>query len=135
MTKLDTRTKAYMAGFFDGEGTVGLYKERVKRKTGYGYRWRAYVMIGQRPSLRARKMLQEFGDHYGVRTYTVGGMLRLSIRKREHLKQVIEDLLPFTKLKSVELLLLRSWLEEGGYSLRISQTLKSLKTRGEHYGY
>jgi len=133
--KKTATNKAYFAGFFDGEGSIGVYAEREKLASGtMRKRWRGYITVAQRPTSWSRKLFKDIGGWYGLQPRIMHNCVRLAFRRKEHLLQVTDDLLPYVRLKKVELLLFREWLYSPAYSRRISQTLKALKTRKEQYG-
>lgn len=119
-----TPTVEYIAGFFDGEGCVGLYYDKRDR------RWSPEINITQRGDSRTRVLMQHIAQRYDSRLVRLnGGFLNFRIRKTSQMKAFIKDILPFSTVKHTQLLLLDTWLDNRTYSFRTAQMLKTLKRR------
>jgi len=118
-----TLSHVYVAGFFDGEGTVGLY---WNKSTKY---WEPVVGIELRRERRTAQLLRILSDRYGTKVYYGANICRFRIRQRKLIRRFIKDILVHTTLKRVQLELLDSWLINEAYSYRVHQVLKSLKRR------
>jgi len=117
-------TAEYIAGFFDGEGLVGLYY--AKRDS----RWCPEVAITQKSDSRTMLLMRRIAERYHAKVkYVNGGYLALSIRRKDRVREFIRDVLPFCTVKHTQLLVLDAWLETGTYSYRTAQLLKTLKRR------
>lgn len=123
-TTLSPLSHEYLAGFFDGEGTVGLYTDRKN-----GTRLRASVAILLKNDTRNMRLLKTIGDMYGVKVQQSRIACRVKISKQQTLRKFIADILPYTTIKTTQLILLDSWLENKTYGYRIHQILKSQKRR------
>lgn len=113
----------YLAGFFDGEGCVLLSWHRRDR------RWCPQVTIELKRDIRNMKLLSRFCCHYGVRLNIAQSTCRWALNRKETIQRFINDVLPYTTIKTTQLILLKTYLEEGTYGYRISQQLKSHKRR------
>ncbi len=89
-------TKAYWAGFFDGEGSVGIYKSKTH------YQWRATISQNT-PHTR---VLRDIRDTYG------GSVSRSKTRPIECLQlstlkayAFLRDILPYCTIKNKQILL------------------------------
>ena len=52
----------YIAGFFDGEGSVGIYRNKLAKKTGYGgENWRLSVNVGNVDPIVVRYLKERYG--------------------------------------------------------------------------
>lgn len=113
----------YIAGFFDGEGTVGLYKST------HGHSYRGCVAINLKNDTRNVRLLTAIADMYGSRVYQSLRTCTFYLGRSERIRQFIKDILPYTTIKTTQLILLDSWLENKTYGYRIHQLLKSQKRR------
>ena len=116
-------TPEYIAGFFDGEGSVGLYYDKKNQ------RWTPEINIGQKADSRTRRLMDRIAVRYGVKVKLVNFMLRITIRRKEQILRFIEEILPHSTVKHTQLLVLNEWLASPLYSFRTAQLLKSLKRR------
>lgn len=116
-------THAYLAGFFDGEGSVGLYWQKQKRL------WAPSLAIELKTDTRNVATLREIARLYGGRVSITPRAASMRIRRKSKILLFIEHVLPHTRIKTTQLILLRSWLQEGTYGYRISQLLKTHKRR------
>jgi hypothetical protein len=89
---------AYLAGFADGDGCIST-SERKKKGTGEGYgKWRVFLTIAQRDqvSLLELRELFDVGRFY---VYPTKPLAVWRTDKRPELKWLLENLLPFLRLK------------------------------------
>lgn len=116
----------YLAGFFDGEGSVGLYYSKSKKS------WKAQIEIVQVVTRRVEKDLSDWAQYFDGNVYIqkrngFQTTVRLTVRSRHALLKFIDEILPFTKFKSPQLRLVRNWLDGKDYSYRTAQLLRTLK--------
>lgn len=116
----------YLAGFFDGEGSVGLYYVK-QRKT-----WRAQIILVQNYSRAAERLFDEWakafaGSVHLVRRAGEPVTLRLALHSEEALKRFTKAMLRHSKLKARQLIVLDGWLTNKQYPYRTAQMLKTLK--------
>jgi hypothetical protein len=103
----------YLAGFFDGEGSVGLYYDKSEK------RWRANIEITQNYSRWAFVL---FDTVY----ITKRKVLVLMIRG-EGIRKFIRAMDGLTRLKTRQLIVLEQYLETKEFPYRAAQLLKTLK--------
>ena len=115
----------YVAGFFDGEGTVGLYKQLMHRQ----WYFRPNMAINLKNDSRNMAVLRLIAARYGGKVYQRGRICRVQWTKAASIRAVIADILPYTVIKTTQLILLDSWLETRTYGFRIHQLLKAQKRR------
>lgn len=113
----------YLAGFFDGEGSVGLYYYRDKEM------WKARLAISQNDSRHARRLFTQWAAVFSgnVHQRKTTGCLELSIWKRQSIMAFIRYVGPYCIGKRQQLLILENWVVSRMYSYRTAQTLKALK--------
>jgi hypothetical protein len=118
-------SREYIAGLFDGEGSVGLYRD--KRVPGT---FKPSVRIELRDERHTSKVLSELCRVYGVKlSRNNRGMCRFHLYRVDTLLRFIDDVLPFTHLKTTQLVLLQAWLENKTYGYRFAQLIKNHKQR------
>ncbi len=118
-------SREYIAGLFDGEGTVGLYRDKRVLTT-----YKPSIAIELRGEVHTVKVLATLCEMYGVKlARTSRGTCTFRLSKTESLLQFINDVLPFTHLKTTQLVLLQAWLENKTYGHRFAQLLKNHKQR------
>ena len=111
----------YLAGFFDGEGSVGLYYDKTEK------RWRANIEITQNYSRWAFMLFDAWAKEFAGRVYiTKRNVLVLMIRG-EGIKKFIRAMDGITRIKTRQLIALEGYLETKQYPYRTSQLLKTLK--------
>jgi hypothetical protein len=115
---------AYVAGLFDGEGTVGLYRQSGGRQS-----FQPAIRIGLKDDTRNRAVLTRLSLQYAVNVRRSGGVVWFAITRRDTIREFIADILPYTIIKTTQLILLDAWLETKTYGFRIHQLLKSQKRR------
>ena len=113
----------YVAGLFDGEGSVGLYYMKGRNM------WRPVVSIDQKRDTRSAKLISEIAEYYGSRVYYSGPDCRFQLTRPDALRRFITDVAPFTILKRAQLIVLETWLDFPVYTYRVNLTLKALKRR------
>ena len=123
---MDGVSAQYVAGFFDGEGTVGLYKQDQTKRICY---FRPYMAINLKNDSRNMAVLRLIAAKYGGKVYQRGRICRVQWLKLAAIRAVIADILPYTIIKTTQLVLLDSWLETQTYGFRVHQLLKSQKRR------
>lgn len=119
-------SRVYIAGLFDGEGTVGLYFEKRK---GRG-RWRATLAIDQKRDKRTEALIKELCAAYGTKAAYSGPDCRFQLRDIKRMKEFLRDITRHTIIKKAQLLVLAAWIECPSHTFRIHQTLKAMKRRG-----
>ncbi len=118
-------SKEYIAGLFDGEGSVGLYRD--KRTVGV---YKPSLRIELRDEVGTVRLLGDLCEEYGVKlSRSKRGTCVFSVYREEALKAFIGDILPFTRLKTAQLVLLDAWLETKTFGYRFHQLLKNHKQR------
>jgi LAGLIDADG endonuclease len=116
----------YLAGFFDGEGSVGLYYDKSNG------RWRPRIVIVQNYSKAVEQMFAtwaaEFDGHvYATKKTDQPSHVQLIIRSEKGLVAFLDCVRGHTRLKTRQLIVLAGWLASKKFSYRVSQILKSLK--------
>lgn len=120
-------SRVYIAGLFDGEGTVGLYYEKRKGR-GRG-RWRASLAIDQKRDTRTDALLKTLAAAYGTRATYSGPDCRFQLHQIKGMKKFLKDITRHTIIKKAQLLVLGAWIECPSHTFRIHQTLKAMKRR------
>lgn len=115
----------YVAGLLDGEGSIGLYRDVRVPNT-----YKPKICIQLRDEVGTASVLSELCCRYGVRLQrNRRGMCAFSLYRATSLKQFIDDVLPYTRLKTTQLILLWAWLETRTFNYRFHQLLKNHKQR------
>lgn len=121
LTKMDL---SYLAGFFDGEGSVGLYWNKSIGT------WQPQICITQNATPSVTKMMTCWAGYFGgsVRTYTRDrAIVDLRITSMAAILHFIRLVVPFTRIKTTQLLILKNYLETKTFGYRTSQLLKAQK--------
>lgn len=118
----------YFAGFFDGEGSVGLYYDRNRKQ------WKSLIEVVQSYSPRAELEFNGWAEYFGGHVYHAARrtnctmpLIRLQIARQKNMLTLIDDILPHTKLKTRQLIILKEYLLTKTYAFRASQLLRTLK--------
>jgi hypothetical protein len=112
----------YLAGFFDGEGSVGLYYNRKQKL------WKARLSIAQNDSKHAMRLFSQWARVFSGNVYKrKTGDLELHIWKRQSIIAFIQYVGPYCIGKRQQMLVLENWLTSRMYSYRTAQILKALK--------
>ncbi len=134
----------YLAGLFDGEGTIGInsgYSQKYVEKNrnsdmGYG----VYVRIGMNDETSIRRYHDFFGvgQYFPEKSYKgYRAMHRWQSRNQSDVKQVLIELEPFLRLKKPQSHLALRFLEEctrpKGVRIGIPFTEEMVKKRYEFY--
>lgn len=117
----------YLAGFFDGEGSIGLYYNKGKKH------WAPRLSITQNVSKHVTRLFNLWATAFGGHVYSgrSGQELQLDFKSREAVLAFITVIGPYCIGKRMQLIVLEQWMHTKTYSFRTSQTLKALK-RIEH---
>lgn len=116
----------YLAGFFDGEGSVGLYYHKGNKT------WCPRLTIAQNASKHTRRLFALWAEVFGGRVYSSKRQeLQLDLRNQAAILNFIAVIGQHCIGKRMQLIVLQHWLRTKTYSFRTSQTLKALK-RTEH---
>ena len=124
---LTLEARQYLAGFFDGEGTVGLYYHKGTKA------WRPTIRITQNYSGTALWQFQVWQQQFG------GGIvvakrprldITLQLQSEASIRMFIGSIGPYTVLKKAQLHLLLVYLDTRTYPYRIHQQLKAMKREG-----
>lgn len=134
----------YLAGLFDGEGTIGINSRYSKkyidknRNTDMGYG--VYVRIGMNDEKSIRNVYEFFktGQYYPEKSYKgYRAMHRWDCRNQGDAKKVLIMLEPFLRLKKPQAHLALKFLEEctrpKGVRIGIPFTEEMVKKRWEFY--
>ncbi len=112
----------YLAGFFDGEGSVGIYYEKKPKQ------WRAYISIVQNDSPQTRWLFKQWAAQFsGSITLSRSKVVVLRINQRTAQISFCDLMAPLCTVKRRQLIVLRNWLTLRDYTYRTSQLLKALK--------
>lgn len=113
----------YLAGFFDGEGTLGLYY--LKRQKA----WRPHLRITQNTSKHALRLFNLWAEVFAGKVYRryEGKVLDFQLWNRPSMMAFIQYVGPYCVGKKQQMILMENWLVARNYSLRTAQTLKALK--------
>jgi hypothetical protein len=113
----------YLAGFFDGEGCVGLYYAKGSKV------WVPSISISQNTSVQVSKLFVKWAQVFGgfVSTRDQGRVLQFSFRKSACVAAFVQTIGPLCVGKRHQLIVLGHWLSTKEYSYRTAQTLKALK--------
>ena len=115
----------YIAGLFDGEGTVGLYRDARVYET-----YKPSVAIELRDEVHTSSVLRTLCEMYGVKLAKKNrGTCAFRLSGTAAIQRFIDDILPYSRLKTTQLVLLQAWLENKSYSYRFAQSLKHHKQR------
>lgn len=134
----------YIAGFFDGEGCVGIQKRYEPERKGQNLRYRMYVQITVSTPNVLQKIHKEFGGYFykGCMQYVVSKnprqiwVLKWGGRKAADFLRVI---LPFLILKKKEAQLAIKFQEhldnywKPGMSMKLGLKREELKYRRKNY--
>jgi len=116
----------YLAGFFDGEGSVGIYHEltHAPKRT-----WKARVTITQNRSKQYARLFSLWARVFAgrVEIKDSGRVLSLVIKKRAACVAFMQYVGPYCAGKRRQMIIVENWLSDRQYSYRTSQTLKALK--------
>jgi hypothetical protein len=116
----------YIAGLFDGEGSVGLYHTKRQR----GRTFSPSIRIDLRDERHTARLLSDLCARYDVKLVrTARGECSFRLTKGDTILRFIDDVLPFTRLKTTQLVLLQAWLETKTYGHRFAQVIKNHKRR------
>jgi len=112
----------YLAGFFDGEGSLGVYPVRKKY-------WRARIKITQNRSKHIDRLFGLWARVFGGNAYVQcgGRVLNLYIERRTSCMAFIKYVGPYCIGKKRQMVVMENWLSDRAYSNRVAQTLKALK--------
>lgn len=115
----------YLAGFFDGEGSVGLYWVTARKV------FQARIHICQNYSPFMDLWFKRWAEVFegGVSVTEKNGVLvsEMYIYRKAPILRFIESIIGLTKLKTRQLLVLKNYLETNQYGYRTSQLLKAQK--------
>lgn len=108
---------SYLAGLFDGEGTLCIQKDTRPRYSDRG--WNPVYYTTFRIGMIEQKAIQGYKDYFKIgyvdceKVYhAFRPMWRYSIRAKEEVKQVVTILLPFLRVKKPQAQLLLQYFEE-----------------------
>ncbi len=112
----------YLAGFFDGEGSVGLYYHKKQNQ------WKARINIAQNDSRHALRLMSLWAEVFGGTVHKrKHGDLEMSILRRPSIMAFCKYVGPYTVLKRQQIVIIENWVQSRMYSLRMAQILKVLK--------
>lgn len=102
----------YMAGFFDGEGSIGIYRSSVKTTENYYLR----TQLTQNTSEDFLKFLKPFINYYGgnlSKCKTLSGKIKYNwqLSSIQAIK-FLEDLVPYLILKKSQAILALKWIKQ-----------------------
>ena len=136
-------TWTYIAGFFDGEGNVGIFSNRARRGNGT-----PVVTISQTGE-RGRILLEAIGEFlgkYGIKSYygrrkahgNNAAQYTIRICNREHVAKFLRGVFPYLWIKKVEAQDVLRFLIifgsiKGWYLRELNQLRSAAKARGEGY--
>ena len=99
----------YIAGFFDGEGTCGVY---INGKQGS---YNPKVSFYQ----NEKEVLEEIKNYFGIGKIFSGGSRGkgsvLSVQNRRHCSVILQEMLPFLRVKYKDALKVIEWCENTPY--------------------
>jgi hypothetical protein len=105
MEPLTNEEAAYVAGFFDGEGSIGVYRESRSLASGERtQRHEFYLQFGNN-NLGVIQWIHGLFGVGRVRLLTKTRCNLLEIRKTEHIELVLRALLPHLRVKRPQALL------------------------------
>jgi hypothetical protein len=111
----------YLAGFFDGEGSVGLYYDKKDK------RWRAAIDITQNYSRWVAILFDGWAEKFGGRVYFTKRKTIVLIIRGEGLLRFVRAVGRHTRLKTRQLIVLEGYLVTKQNAFRTAQLLKTLK--------
>ncbi len=110
---------AYLAGLFDGEGTICIQKDSRPLSKDNGRNWNAIYNVTFRVGMTHRKAVERFKEFFNVgfidceKSYhQFRPMWRYSIRAKDDVKMVIEKIRPFLFVKKANADLAIRYFEE-----------------------
>ena len=115
-------TDAYVAGFFDGDGSLVAILEKQPSK--YLRTYRPRIRINFTQHLRHSKMLEKLKDYLGagsVRKYPSHDMAELVIQDRVEISRILKRLLPHLVLKKDQAVLALEILSLMGENIRTNR--------------
>jgi intein/homing endonuclease len=110
----------YLAGFFDGEGSVGLYYDKSEK------RWRANIEITQNYSRWAFVLFDTWAKEFAGRVYITKRKVLVLMIRGEGIRKFIRAMDGLTRLKTRQLIVLEQYLETKEFPYRAAQLLKTL---------
>lgn len=100
----------YLAGLFDGEGTVGIYRQNTKESNNSFF---LSVALGQKKSENSVKLLSMIENRFGGETYEWKNKSGSTMWKwqvtREHAIEFLEEVIPFLVIKKEQAKLSLKW--------------------------
>jgi len=128
MTELE---KAWLAGFFDGDGNIHIYRRKRKNKEGYSVTCHLKIVIGQKDKKILEYIHKLVG--YGI-FYQLGSgfwHLEFSFKRAE---RFLREILPYLKVKRLEAQL-GIQFQENNKNFRGSRNIpeNEIKWRDMHY--
>ena len=118
-------TDAYVAGFFDGDGSLAAILEKQTSK--YLRTYRPRIRINFTQHLRHLKMLEKLRDYLGagnVRKHSSHDMAELVIQDRIEISRILKRLLPHLILKKNQVILALEILSLMGKNTRTNRISK-----------
>jgi hypothetical protein len=110
---------SYLAGLFDGEGTICIQKDSRPLAENNGRNWNPIYNVTFRVGMIEQKAIESFKEFFGVgfidceKTYhKFRPMWRYSIRAKNDAKMVIEKIKPFLRVKRPQADLAMRFFEE-----------------------
>jgi len=117
----------YLAGFFDGEGSVGLYSEPSGRARARA--WKARITITQKRSRHVDRLFALWVSVFAgsISIKDEGRVAEFVVRKRASCAAFVQYVGPYCAGKRRQIVTLGNWIADRQYSYRTAQTLKALK--------
>ena len=120
-------TKAYIAGFLDGEGHFGIKKRNWKNKKGVRYMIEATQKVEHMKVLRLIK--KTYGGHINITEKP--NLYKLAIYKREWLVNLINDILPYLIVKkNPALKMIHYFNTDGDEGIEVEKSQIDTKSQG-----
>ena len=98
-SKCENAELAYLAGYFDGEGSIGIYKLRRANHATRGYQWNLQAQLGTCD----REVVDAFHRRFGGHVYTYKKAARRNVRQwvvsGPAAKAALGELLPYLRAK------------------------------------
>lgn len=118
----------YLAGFLDGEGSIGLYYDRTNKS------WVPRISLVQNHSKKVETLFRRWkavfgGSFYIYRQKKGSGSNHIQYRltSEQSIRYCLEAIAGKTVIKTKQIILLEEWLDSRSYTYRVHQTLKALK--------
>jgi hypothetical protein len=99
---MDNLDNKYLAGLYDGEGSLTIHKRKLSKNTTYGYVFQPKIRIGMTGAEELIKNIQaRFGGTFHLRSYgnKYKDLLNLNIASEKNILKFIKEVSPYLIIK------------------------------------